>query len=203
MNKNTITSQSGRDIILGSSSSYRKSLLNRLSIQFNTVSPNIDESTLPDEMAEQLVKRLTLEKAKAVAVNNPCSLIITSDQVAVLKGEILGKPGNTVAACDQLSRASGQCVTFLTGLCLLNSYSGQHQIDVIPYSVYFRDLNDHQILAYVEKEQPLDCAGSFKSEGLGIALFHKMEGDDPTALIGLPLIRLVSMLKQEGVDVLS
>lgn len=192
-----------RTLILGSSSPFRRELLERLSLDFTTESPEIDESRKSNEDAEQLVKRLSYEKAKVIAEKNENSLVIGSDQVAVNGDQILGKPRTDQKACQQLQQASGKCVTFLTGLCLFNSNTDQFQLDVIPYSVYFRDLTDDQIRAYVEKEQPLNCAGSFKSEGLGVSLFEKMEGEDPTALIGLPLIRLISMLKNEGIEVLS
>lgn len=192
-----------RTLILGSSSPFRRELLERLSLDFTTESPEIDESRKSNEDAEQLVKRLSYEKAKVIAEKNPNSLVIGSDQVAVNGDQILGKPETDQKACEQLQQASGKCVTFLTGLCLYNSNTGQFQLDFVPYSVYFRELTDDQIATYVEMEQPLNCAGSFKSEGLGVALFEKMGGEDPTSLIGLPLIRLISMLKNEGVEVLS
>ncbi len=207
MNKNNLSDQlldnTGLPLILGSSSPFRKELLDRLGINFITESPEIDESRRPNESADQLVKRLSLEKAGAIAEKYENALIIGSDQVAIIDEEILGKPGSIEKACDQLKMASGRHVTFLTGLCLLNSKTGHSQIDLVPYFVYFRDLTEEQIKAYVEKEQPLNCAGSFKSEGMGVALFQKMEGEDPTALIGLPLIRLVSMLQEEGIEILS
>lgn len=207
MNKNKPTTEtikkSDRTLILGSSSPYRRELLERLGLNFTTDSPNIDESRMPGESAEQLVKRLSYEKAKVIASKFDHALVIGSDQVAVNGDQILGKPGNEQKACEQLQQASGKCVTFLTGLCLFDSETDQFQLDVVPYSVYFRELTDDQIRTYVEREQPLNCAGSFKSEGLGVSLFEKMEGEDPTALIGLPLIRLITMLKNEGVEVLS
>ncbi len=207
MNKNSLSDQlldnTSLPLILGSSSPFRKELLERLGVDFITESPEIDESRRPNESANQLVKRLSLEKAGAIAEKYENALIIGSDQVAVIEGKILGKPGSVEKACDQLKMASGRHVTFLTGLCLLNSKTGHSQVDLVPYSVYFRDLTEDQIKTYVEKEQPLNCAGSFKSEGLGVALFQKMEGEDPTALIGLPLIRLVSMLQEEGIEILS
>lgn len=190
-------------LILGSSSPYRKQLLQRLRIPFEVYSPDIDESVRQGEQAETLVGRLSLEKARAVAEIYADALIIGSDQVCVIDDEILSKPGDRQNACHQLTRASGQCVTFLTGLCLLNSATGEYQSAVVPYSVWFRDLSQKQIEAYVDLEMPFNCAGSFKSEGLGITLFSKMEGEDPSALIGLPLICLVTMLNSEGVDLLS
>jgi MAF protein len=206
MNKNKLSGDLTRkpslSLILGSSSPFRKELLGRLGIDFTTESPKIDESGQINETADHLVKRLSLEKATVIAKRHENALIIGSDQVAVIDGEILGKPGTIEKAHDQLKIASGRHVTFLTGLCLFNSKTGHSQVDLVPYSVYFRELTAEQIGAYVEKEQPLNCAGSCKSEGLGVALFQKMEGEDPTALIGLPLIRLVSMLKEEGVEIL-
>ena len=162
----------------------------------------MDETRLPDETPEQLVRRLSLAKAAAVAVQRPDALIIGSDQVAVIDGEVLGKPGTHDQAVEQLRRASGRRVTFLTGLCLLNADTGRAQEDVVPFGVVFRELADKQIEHYLQREQPYNCAGSFKSEGLGIALFERLEGEDPNTLIGLPLIRLVRMLEKEGVDVL-
>ena len=207
MNKNRLSHEVTLPLILGSSSPFRKELLERLDINFTTESPEIDETRKLGEAADQLVKRLSLAKAKVIAANftdrHENALIIGSDQVAVIGEEVLGKPGTIQNAQEQLMKASGQRVTFLTGLCLLNSESGRHQVDIVPYSVYFRELTAEQIKVYLKKEQPLNCAGSFKSEGLGVALFQKMEGEDPTALIGLPLIRLVSMLKEEGVEILS
>lgn len=207
MNKNSLSDQlldnTGMQLILGSSSPFRKELLARLGVSFTTESPDIDESRHTDETAEQLVKRLSIEKTGAIGSNHGNALIIGSDQVAIIDDEILGKPGTVEKAEAQLQKASGKTVMLLTGLCLLNSRSGKYLVDIVPYSVHFRDLTSDQIKAYVEKERPLNCAGSFKSEGLGVALFQKMEGEDPTALIGLPLIRLVSMLKEEGIEILS
>jgi len=203
MNKNKLSNNLNIPLILGSSSPFRKELLARLGMDFTTESPEINEFRQSNESAEDLVRRLSIEKAKAIAANRENALIIGSDQVAIIDGEILGKPGTTEKAESQLQKASGKTVTFLTGLCLLNTRSGNYQVDIVPYSVFFRDLTTEQIKSYVEKERPLNCAGSFKSEGLGVALFAKMEGEDPTALIGLPLIRLVSMLKEEGIEILA
>jgi len=203
MDKNNSAYNAIQPLILGSSSPFRKALLDRLGVTFTTESPEIDEKRMPDEDVGQLVKRLSVEKAKVIAKRHENALIIGSDQIAILDREILGKPGSSQKAVNQLQKVSGHCVKFLTGICLLNSASDQYQVDIVPYTVSFRDLTDEQIKVYIEKEQPLNCAGSFKSEGLGIALFKKMEGEDPTALIGLPLIRLVSMLNNEGFDVLS
>jgi len=189
-------------LVLASTSPFRKALLERLGVSFSSDAPNIDESAKPNERAEQLVARLSEAKAKAVAANHPNSLIIGSDQVAVLDGKILGKPGDHPRAVAQLSAASGQCVTFYTGLCLYNSATGHIQLEVVPFRVYFRQLTPQQIENYLQREQPYQCAGSFKSEGLGITLFERLAGDDPNTLIGLPLIRLTRMLEREGVQVL-
>lgn len=191
-----------KKLILGSTSPFRKAILEKLQIPFETASPNIDETTLPGENPEQLVARLAEQKAKAVAQTYSDALIIGSDQVAVLDNEIMGKPGNHDNAVAQLSRASGKRVTFLTGLCLYNSESQHSQVEVVPFSVVFRQLSTSQIEHYLQHEQPYNCAGSFKSEGLGIALFDRLEGDDPNTLIGLPLIRLIRMLENEDFQVL-
>lgn len=190
-------------LVLASTSPYRRELLQRLGLPFEITSPNIDETASPDESPEQLVERLAESKARAVAFDFPDSLIIGSDQVAVLDGQILGKPGNHDRAVQQLSNASGRKVTFLTGLCLLNTKTNSCRVTVEKYSVVFRKLSDKEIDNYLQREKPYDCAGSFKSEGLGISLFEKMEGDDPNTLIGLPIIALINMLSAEGVDLLS
>lgn len=187
-------------LVLGSTSPFRRELLQRLEIPFETAAPEVDESRHPGESAERLVHRLAKDKALAVASAHPNALIIGSDQVAVLDGHILGKPGTRARAIEQLRAASGRTVQFLTGLCLFNSTEQRQQVEVVPYRVTFRILDDARIARYVDREQPLNCAGSFKSEGLGIALFASMEGSDPTALIGLPLITLVSMLAREGIE---
>ncbi|MCU0935248.1 MAG: Maf family nucleotide pyrophosphatase [Gammaproteobacteria bacterium] len=192
-----------REIVLASTSPYRRELLVRLGLPFRVVSPSIDESARPGETPAALVRRLAEEKARAVAGAYPGALIVGSDQVAVLDGEVLGKPGTPERAVQQLGRASGRRVEFLTGLCLLDAGSGAAQVDVVPYAVVFRPLGAEQVRRYLEREQPYDAAGSFKSEGLGIALFERMEGEDPTALVGLPLIRLTEMLATAGVDVIT
>lgn len=189
-------------LVLGSTSPFRKTLMEKLQLAFETDKPEIDESRKPDETPYQLVERLACEKARAVAARHPGSLIIGSDQVAVNDGTILGKPGNHETAMAQLRSASGKAVTFLTGLCLLNSDSGNEQVIVEPFTVQFRELSDEQIDNYLHAEQPYNCAGSFKSEAMGIALFEKLEGDDPNSLIGLPLIQLIRMLEKEGVRVI-
>lgn len=189
-------------LVLASTSPFRKQLLQKLGLDFVTDSPEIDESRLEGESPEQLVARLAEEKARAVAARQPDSLIIGSDQVAVIDCEILGKPGSHDRAVTQLKAASGRRVTFLTALCLYNSATGDSQLEVVPFGVVFRELSDTQIENYLKAEQPYNCAGSFKSEALGIALFEKLEGEDPNTLIGLPLIRLVRMLEAEGVRVI-
>ena len=191
------------NILLASSSPYRKELLLRLGITFDTCSPDIDETSIKDENAEQLVRRLAIEKSKVLKDNYPDTLIIGSDQVAVLDNKILTKPGDHTTAIEQLTASSGKTVKFYTGLCLFNTATRQAQTDVITYAVTFRQLNEEQIEHYLRQEQPYNCAGSFKSEGLGVALFEKMTGDDPSALVGLPLIRLTTMLANEGIDILG
>jgi len=187
-------------IVLGSTSPFRRELLGRLGLPFTTAAPDIDESAQSGETPEALVRRLAEAKARAVAADHPTALIIGSDQVAVNGGRVLGKPGGHEQAVAQLREASGRRVVFLTGLCLLNAASGRSQLDVVPFHVHFRTLTDGQIEGYLQRETPYNCAGSFKSEGLGIALFHRLEGEDPNALVGLPLIRLIDMLQAEGVD---
>ncbi len=190
-------------LVLASSSPYRRQLLAKLGLPFETISPDIDESAQLGESPETLVARLAELKARAVAKNYPRALIIGSDQVAALDNTLTGKPGSHENAVRQLQAASGKRVVFHTGLCLLNSNTGKMQTATIPYTVLFRQLNELQIENYLRKEQPYNCAGSFKSEGLGIALFEQFEGKDPNALIGLPLIQLVKMLEQEGVDIIQ
>jgi septum formation protein len=190
-------------LILASSSPFRRELLSRLGVEFSSASPEIDESPRSDENPETLVRRLALDKALAVGKSHPDALIIGSDQVAVLEHRILGKPGSHERAVEQLRQASGKSVTFYTGLCLYNSASGERQIGCEPFKVRFRHLTHQEIEHYLRKETPYNCAGSFKSEGLGVCLFQGMRGNDPTALIGLPLIQLVSMLRNEGMDVLA
>jgi MAF protein len=190
-------------LVLASTSPFRRALLERLGISFVTAAPATDESPRPRETPQQLVVRLSEDKARAVAALHPKALIIGSDQVACLDGRVMGKPGNRERAIEQLSRASGKTVVFYTGLCLLNARTNQARGLCEPFRVYFRPLSQSQIVSYLDRERPYNCAGSFKSEGLGIALFERLEGDDPNALIGLPLIRLIRMLEAEGVDVLS
>lgn len=186
-------------LVLASSSPWRREVLDKLGLPYRTRHPDIDETPLTAESPTELVSRLSEEKARAVADIYPDALIIGSDQVAVLDNTIIGKPHTHDRAIEQLRAASGRSLTFLTGLTLLNSATGRTQTEVIPFHVHFRTLDDSLIERYLEHEQPYNCAGSFKSEGAGIVLFERLEGDDPNTLIGLPLIRLVRMLESEGV----
>ena len=188
-------------IILASSSEFRKSLLQRLNIPFTCFSPEIDESRLEAETATEYVCRLSREKAQTVARANSDAIVIGSDQCAVLNDEILGKPGTHANALQQLRNAQGRTVAFHTGLCVLYRPENFSEIDDIVFEVDFRQLSDTQLEHYLRVEEPYQCAGSFKSEGYGISLFQRLRGDDPTALIGLPLIRLVQMLEKLGVAV--
>ncbi|MFU2487617.1 Maf family protein [Thauera sp. WH-1] len=187
-------------LVLASTSAYRKMLLERLCIPFDTDRPETDETPLPGEAPPATAERLAAEKARAVAGRWPDALIIGSDQVAYLDDEVFGKPGTEARAVAQLQRMRGRTVTFHTALALLNTRSDHLQVEGVPTQVRFRDLSDDEIRRYVAKERPLDCAGSAKSEGLGIALLDAMPGDDPTALIGLPLIALSRMLRAEGLE---
>lgn len=189
-------------LVLASTSPFRKAILDKLAIKFDTASPNTDESPLHGETPQNLVERLSIAKAKAVADKASNSLVIGSDQVSVIDGEIIGKPHTHENAVKQLQNASGKTVTFFTGLCLYNSETQQYQSEVVPFNVVFRSLSDQQIESYLRKEEPYNCAGSFKSEALGIVLFEKLVGDDPNTLMGLPLIRLVKMLEQENFSIL-
>lgn len=190
-------------LVLASSSPYRSALLSRLGIPFTTAIPQVDESPRHGEAPQALVLRLAEAKARAVAQVYPEALIIGSDQVACIGDQILGKPGDRQRAIAQLEQASGRCVVFQTGLCLLNAATGRAQTLVEPFRVHFLPLTRARIEAYLDREEPYQCAGSFKSEGLGIVLFERLEGEDPSALVGLPLIRLVALLACEGVDPLS
>ncbi|MGF1725523.1 Maf-like protein [Photobacterium nomapromontoriensis] len=189
-------------LLLASTSPYRQSLLAKLQLPFTTAKPNTDETPLPNEHAEQLVRRLAKNKAQACADDYPDHLIIGSDQVCVINGHIVGKPHTLENACRQLKDASGQIVTFYTGLCLHNAQTGLSDVICELFHVHFRELSDEAIRHYVEREQPLECAGSFMSEGLGIALFDRLEGRDPNTLVGLPLIALREMLEKQGYTVL-
>jgi septum formation protein len=189
-------------LILASTSPYRRELLGRLGLPFDVANPQTDESPLPGETPEAMALRLSEAKARAVADNHPEALIIGSDQVATVDGKIYGKPGTHERAVEQLRALSGKTVNFFTGLCLLNARTGQAEVRGIPTLVTFRDLSDAEIENYLHREPAYNCAGSAKSEGLGIALLHSMRGDDPNALIGLPLIALCDMLRRQGVAVL-
>jgi septum formation protein len=189
-------------LILASTSPYRRELLGRLGLAFEVAAPRVDEQAHAGEGPEALVCRLAEAKARAVAAQHPDALVIGSDQVAVWGTEVLGKPGTHERAVQQLQHLSGRRVTFVTGLCLINARTGRAQVDLVPFRVVFRSLSPETIEGYLRREQPYNCAGSFKSEGLGIALFERLEGDDPTALIGLPLIRLIRMLETEGLRVI-
>ncbi len=189
-------------IILASSSPFRKELLARLNLPFECHSPDVDESLQSGESAEAYVCRLARQKAQAIANKFPQAVIIGSDQCALLEDQILGKPGDHNNALKQLKAAQGKSVIFHTGLCVMQASTGFSETDDILFQVKFRYLSDQQLSHYLEVEQPYQCAGSFKSEGYGAALFNNMQGDDPTALIGLPLIRLVGMLENAGVTVI-
>ena len=190
---------SSRPLILGSTSRYRKELLSRLKIPFESVAPNVDEPPHNQESPKDLALRLALAKARAVALKNPEAVVIGSDQVADLEGMPLGKPGNHTNAILQLQRMRGKTVIFQTALSVVCIASGYERTDLAAVKVKFRDLSDAEIESYLRAEEPYDCAGSAKSEGLGIALLESIENDDPTALIGLPLIRTCQMLREAGV----
>ena len=192
-----------KTLVLGSTSPFRKTILEKLKLPFHCAQPNIDETEKKDESPRALVERLAIEKAKAVKAEYPNALIIGSDQVAICEGEILGKPHNFDNAVVQLSKFSGKSITFYTGLCVYDSEQDKAIALVEPFTVHFNQLSQEDIANYLNAEQPYNCAGSFKSEGLGICLFNKLEGDDPNTLIGLPLIKLVELLKQQGIDVLA
>lgn len=187
-------------LILASTSQFRRELLTRLQIPFTAVAPDADETALPEESPAQTAERLAELKARAVAAQHPNSLIIGSDQVAYLGSQRFGKPGRRENATAQLRSMRGNTVIFHTGLCLLNTQTGRCQLAGIPTEVRFRDLSDGEIERYLDREDALNCAGSAKSEGLGIALLDYMRGDDPNALVGLPLIELSRMLRAEGVS---
>lgn len=189
-------------LILASSSIYRRELLERLQLPFIIISPEVDETPMPGEAPEDTALRLAQKKARKVGQSHPQALIIGCDQVATLDGLQLGKPLIHVNAVKQLRMMRGRSVTFHSALCLYNASTDRMQAEVVPYVVEFRNLSDAQIENYLHKEQPYHCAGSAKSEGLGIALIAAMQGNDPNALIGLPLITLISMLQNEGVNVI-
>lgn len=187
-------------IVLASTSPFRRELLKKVVQNFTVAAPFVDETPEPNESPEQLVERLAVAKSKALAKEYPAHVLIGSDQVAVVDGVILGKPGSSEKARQQLKSMRGKTVTFLTGLAVYLSAEDKLQVAVEPFYVTFRDITDAEIEAYVQREQPLNCAGSFKSEALGISLFSRLQGDDPNTLVGLPLIRLLAMLRNWGIN---
>ncbi len=190
-------------LILASTSPYRRELLARLGLPFEIQRPDVDEAALPGEPAATLAERLALAKASAVARAHPEAVVIGSDQVCRAGSRLLGKPGTVAAACAQLAELSGGEAEFLTAVCVIDGPQARMQQVMVPTTVRFRALSASQIARYVESERPLDCAGSFKAEGLGIALFESLRSDDPTALIGLPLIALTRCLRELGLDPLG
>jgi septum formation protein len=194
--------RTARKLILGSTSRYRKELLTRLNLNFGTASPDVDETPQTGEAPKDLAVRLALAKARDVAKRHPEAVVIGSDQVADLAGTPLGKPGTHERATAQLKRMSGQTVIFQTAVAVVCAATGYESVDIAPVKVVFRDLSDAEIESYLRSEQPYDCAGSAKSEGLGIALLDRIDNDDPTALIGLPLIRTARMLREAGIQLL-
>lgn len=191
-----------RKLILGSTSRYRRELLERLRIPFTVEAPDVDETPLPLETPQQMACRLAMSKARAVAAKFPDCIVIGSDQVADLEGQALGKPGDHTRALAQLQKMRGKVVVFHTAVAVICQQSGFEQMDLAQVKVTFRDLSDTQIEAYLRAETPYDCAGSAKSEGLGIALLASIDNDDPTALVGLPLIRTCQMLEAAGIQLL-
>lgn len=189
-------------LILASSSEFRRELLQKLEIPFRSISPRVDETPLDGEKPHETALRLAQTKARKIGDEYPHALVIGCDQVATLDSEQLGKPLNHINATKQLQKMRGREVTFHSALCLYNAATGDMQAEVVPYLVRFRNLTDEQIENYLNKEQPYQCAGSAKSEGLGIALIERMIGEDPNALIGLPLIKLINMLQNENISVL-
>ena len=192
-----------RQLVLASTSPFRRELLNRLEISFKTANPQTDESALPGESPEELALRLSEAKARAVVPLFPDALIIGSDQVAILDGQVYGKPGTHENAIKQLQTMRGRTVNFFTGLCLLDAKTGEAHVRGIPTLVTFRNLSDEEIENYLRREQPYNCAGAAKSEGLGIAIIARMQGDDPNALVGLPLIALCDLFREVGFPVLQ
>jgi septum formation protein len=190
-----------KKLILASSSPFRKELLARLQLKFDCLAPDVDESILADEDALQYVRRLAEAKARIIAQQNPDAIVIGSDQCALFDGQILGKPGSHENALSQLRQAQGKRVVFHTAVCVLQLSSGFSTVEDVPFEVEFRQLSDHQLEHYLRVEEPYQCAGSFKAEGYGSCLFRRMHGDDPSALIGLPLFKLIEMLEAAGVEV--
>jgi septum formation protein len=191
-----------RRLVLGSTSPYRRELLSRLRLAFDVAAPAVDETPLALETPREIALRLALAKAKAVAAQHPGAVVIGSDQVADLAGEPLGKPGTHANAVIQLRRMSGQTVVFHTAVAVVCAETGFEQLELAPVKVKFRSLSNDEIERYLRAEQPYDCAGSARSEGLGVALLDAIDSDDPTALVGLPLIRTCRMLRAAGVEVL-
>jgi septum formation protein len=191
-----------RRIVLGSSSPYRRELLSRLKVEFDVDLPHVDETPRPGEPPRDIALRLAVEKARAVAAKHPDAAVIGSDQVADLAGEPLGKPGTHERAVEQLRRMRGHVVVFHTAVAVVCLATGFEQVELAPVRVTFRDLDDEEIESYLQAEKPYDCAGSARSEGLGIALLESIESDDPSALVGLPLIRTCRMLRAAGVRLL-
>ncbi len=188
-------------LVLASTSPFRQQLLAKLDIPFITAKPDCDETPLKNETPETLVIRLAEQKARSCIIETP-SLVIGSDQVCVIDNQIVGKPHTREKAIEQLLSQSGKAITFYTGLALFNSSTQKSQVVLDKFTVHFRQLTQTMVESYVDKEMPLNCAGSFKSEGLGIALFEKLEGDDPNSLVGLPLIQLIKLLENESFPVL-
>lgn len=198
----SLPAASDRPLVLGSSSPYRSELLARLKLPFQTAAPHVDEMAAAGEPPLQLARRLALAKAHAVAAQFPQAVVIGSDQVADLDGQPLGKPGTHERAVAQLRQMSGRTVIFQTAVAVVCAATGFEQLDVAPVKVTFRRLTDAEIETYLQAERPYDCAGSARSEGLGVALLDAIESDDPTALVGLPLIRTCRMIRAAGVKVL-
>ena len=194
--------QDSRQLVLASTSPYRKELLKRLGVDFTTAAPDVDETPLQSESADATSLRLAIAKARVLATTFPNSLIIGSDQVALLHGEQLGKPGTHERAVAQLKAMRGQTLVFHTALCLYNTSTGSTQTAIDETRVVMRDYSDEQIETYLQREQPYNCAGSAKTEGLGVVMIARIENNDPTAIIGLPLIELVTMLNNEGFAIL-
>ena len=190
-------------VILASSSKFRKQLLNKLNISFKCISPDIDEKRLNNESVKDYVKRLSIEKASKIACSNQKSIIIGSDEVADLKGEIIGKPITKKNAKKQLRMLSGNKVVFRTGLCVLNSETGKYYASVSNYNIFFKDLDDNIINKYLENDDVLNCAASIRIEGLAINLVRKMNGADPSSIMGLPLIKLIDYLARFDVDIMT
>ncbi len=193
---------SPKQLVLASTSPYRRELLGRLGLPFEVANPQTDETPLPGETPTATALRLSEAKARAVALQYPDALIIGSDQVAVMDGRVFGKPGTHARAVEQLRTLSGKTVNFFTGLCVLNTKTGEAEVRGIPTLVGFRNLDDAEIENYLRREPAYNCAGSAKSEGLGIALLSRIHGDDPNALVGLPLIALCDLLRKHGMTVL-